>query len=347
MHRVLPATDTAGWRSLLTKVGEVDPSFLPEYHQAYSLRIRNSTPVLWHYEGAGGHLLYPFLLTPVVVEGSDTGFRDISGIYGYTGPIATSAAADFLAEAWREFDGFAAAQKVIAEFVRFSPFNHTERFAHPRTKVEANRDLAVSELPATEEALLQKLGPKTRNMLRKAERAGLVSRELPLPGELGAFRRLYEETMSRNQAPEFFWYDDAYYEKLLALGKDGLRLFGVFAGDRLVAAAMTVVHGKAALYHLGASLMEYAKQGAGNLSLFQMSRDLIRSGVAFVNMTGGRTTSPDDPLLLFKRSNATGTAPFHIGKRIVDADAYRSVGETWRQRAGREPDAAKIIFWRA
>ena len=152
--------------------------------------------------------------------------------------------------------------------------------------------------------------------------------------------------MSRNQAPEFFWYDDAYYGKLLALGRNGLRLFGVFAGDRLVAAAMAVVNGKAALYHLGASLMEFAKQGAGNLSLFQMSKDLMRSGVAFVNMTGGRTTSPDDPLLLFKRSNATGTLPFHIGKRIVDPDAYRAVGEAWRRATGRDPDAAKIIFWR-
>ncbi len=346
MPSLIPANETTKWRALLKPFGDVDPSYLPEYHQAYSLRIKNSSPLLWHYEKASEHFIYPFLLTPVVVGEAKTGYCDISGIYGYTGPLSTTTDAAFLASAWQEFDRFASEKNIIAEFVRFSPFNNTERFAHPHTQVDANRSLAVSHLPEGEEALLQKLGSKTRNMLRKAEREGLTSRELELPQHLGAFRQLYDETMGRNRAPEFFWYDDAYWEKLLMLGKDGLRLFGVYAGEKLVATSMAVVSGKAGLYHLGASLPDYAKQGAGNLSLFEMSRCLIKSGVAFINMTGGRTQAADDPLLLFKKSNATGLATFYIGKRVVNHAAYQEVSDAWKAHTGTSPDAAKIIFWR-
>lgn len=337
---LIPASETARWREALSRIGDVDASYLPEYHQAYSLRIADSAPYLWHYAEGGEDFLYPFLLTPV----AGTGFYDISGIYGYTGPLATSESPAFIAAAWNAFDAFAKEKHIIAEFIRFSPYHQNERFAPPGATVEANRTLAVSHLPQSEEELLQKLGSKTRNMLRKAERAGLVAKELALPQQLPAFRTLYDDTMRRNQAPRFFHYDDAYYQYLLQL-KDGLRLFGVFAGEQLVAAAMAVVGGKAALYHLGASLPEFSSQGAGNLSIFHMSRCLMQSGCSFINMTGGRTTAADDPLLLFKKSNATGTATFYIGKRILDAAAYADVRRDW-EKTHDAPGDGRIIFWR-
>lgn len=346
MHRLIAARQSALWNDALALVGEVDATCLAEYHLAYALRIAGSSPWLWHFTGDGQHLVYPFLLTPVVLQGQDTGLNDISSIYGYTGPIATTQDPAFLRGAWEAFDEFASEHNVVAEFIRFSPFNANQGCAHPDTTVQANRTLAVSRLPATPQALLDSLGTKTRNMLRKAERSGLSARELALPDHLPAFRALYEETMRRNQAPEFFWYDDAYWTQLLRLG-GGLRLFGAFAQGTMVAASMAVAHARSGLYHLGAGLPEYTRLGAGNLSLYAMSSGLLQSGVALLNMTGGRTVSADDPLLLFKKSNANGTLPFYIGKRVVNRAAYNSLTAQWQQLHGAPPDTGKVIFWRA
>jgi len=346
MERLIPASERAGWREALDLVGEVDATYLPEYHLAYALRIEGSRPLLWTFSRQGWHFIYPFLLTPVMVGDAATSWFDITSIYGYTGPLANTDDSEFLKTAWSAFDAYAAAQKIVAEFVRFSPFNSNQGFAHPATMVLENRTLAASRLPASRDALLQSLGSKTRNMLRKAERAGLQAREVALPQHLAQFRALYDETMARNKAPGFFRYDDVYWERLLALGPAGLRLFGTFAGERMVAASMAVAHGRSGLYHLGASLGEHAKLGAGNLSLFAMSCGLMEGGVGFLNMTGGRTAAADDALLLFKRSNANGTATFHIGKRIVDPLAYNALAAQWQQLHGSPPDAEKIVFWR-
>lgn len=345
MEALVPAQDGDRWRTLLESVGPVEPSFLPEYHRAYALRVPGAQAHLFAFSQGGAHFAYPFLLTPIDLAGRN--WHDISSVYGYTGPLASTDDPAFLHAAWRAFDAWACELGVVAEFVRFSPFHANQRFAHPGCEVTINRQLAVSHLPATEPQLLSLLGSKTRNMLRKAQREGLTAQELSLPDRLPDFRRLYELTMRRNDAPEFFWYDDAYWSHLLGLGASGLRLFGVFAANELVGAAMAVVHGRAALYHLGASLPDQARLGAGNLSLWCMSNTLMRDGVTFINLTGGRTTAPDDPLLLFKRSNGTALAPFHIGRRVLDSDAYNQLRSAWTLRHGIAPDAGRLIFWRS
>ena len=346
MVRLIPASDRGSWNDALALMGETDATCQADYHLAYSLRVTGSSPLLWHFSQGSEHFLYPFLLTPVTLAGEPTGHTDISSIYGYTGPLSTTTDTAFVSAAWEEFDDYCSAHKAVAEFVRFSPFSRNEGLAHPRTEVSPNRELAVSLLPGSEDELLRLLGPKTRNMLRKAQRAGLGARELELPAHLGKFRELYAQTMHRNNAPEFFLYDDTYWRNMLALAPSGLRLFGAFAGDTLVAAAMSIAHGASGLYHLGASLSDHARFGAGNLALYAMSIGLMAGGTRFLNMTGGRTASPDDPLLIFKRSNATTTATFHIGRRIINTGAYNDLSTQWTRLHGAPPDPIKVIFWR-
>jgi hypothetical protein len=346
MYRLIPATDIVRWKQTLMLVGEVDTTCLPEYHLAYSLRIPLSTALLWHFSQNNQHLVYPFLMSPVTLDGVTTGHHDISSVYGYTGPLATTTDAGFLRDAWNTFDEFAIDQRVIAEFIRFSPFNSNKHLAHSKVLVSANREVAISRLPATVDEFHASLNPKTRNMLRRAARAGLHAQELELPAHLPEFRALYAETMRRNGAPEFFLYDDDYWAHLLTLAPNSMRLFGTFSGGKLVAASIGIAHGQSGLYHLGASKVEHAKLGASNLSLYAMSCGLLASGVTFLNMTGGRTVTANDPLLLFKKSNANGLATFHIGKRVIDTPAYNNLVMTWQQHHGAPPDLEKIIFWR-
>lgn len=346
MYRLIPATDNANWKEALALVGEVDATCLPEYHLAYTLRVPHSTALLWHFSQDSQHMVYPFLLSSVTLEDVATGHFDISSIYGYTGPLSSTTTPSFLRDAWNAFDEFAAKQRIIAEFIRFSPFNRNENLAHPKVLVLANRELAVSRLPATVEEFHTSLNPKTRNMLRKARHAGFRPQELDFSVHLPEFRALYAETMRRNNAPEFFLYDDDYWAHLLSLTPYGMRLFGTLFDGKLVAGSIGIAHGKSGLYHLGASLVEHAKSGASNLSLYAMSCGLLASGVTFLNMTGGRTVADNDPLFLFKKNNANGLATFHIGKRVIDASAYNNFAETWLHHHGMPPDLEKIIFWR-
>ena len=347
---LIEAAETRAWRAALEPFAQVDVCQFPEYHLAYGTRAVRSRSLLWQFEDSGNCFCYPFLLNPVEWQTSDgkwhrSAYTDITSTYGYSGPLSTSSDPAFLSAAWAEFDLWAQSVKAIAEFTRFSPYAGTRAFTHKRTRIEINRQLAVSHLPESEGALATALGSKTRNMIRKAQRAGLTARDLEPARFMGVFRTLYNGTMKRNASPDFFYYGDGYFQHLLLLPENELRLYGVFSQDELVAAAIALVHGHGALYHLGASQDGFTSLGANNLCLFQMSASLMNSGVRFLNLGGGRTTTDDDPLLRFKRSNATTVEDYVIGKRILDEDGYRLVGEDWSKAFGPR-DPTKIIFYR-
>lgn len=340
---LIESPESSRWRSALNVFKRVDVCQLPEYHTAYSARVAGAKALLWHFENEGERLCYPFLIAPV---GLETNYNDISSIYGYSGPLSTTENREFLNRAWNTFDDWCHNNNVIAEFTRFSLFARTQNFAHPDTLVEENRHCAISWLPETREAFLSALGKKTRNMIRKAEQSGLEGREIEPCHGIDEFRKLYEETMIRNAAPDFFIYDDLYYERLLSLPPGELRLFGVFDKNKMVAAAIALSYEEGALYHLGASLEEYSKSGAGNLGLFHMSIGLMSQGVKFITIGGGRTTSEDDPLLRFKKSNATNMDAYYIGRRIVNKRAYSEVVEKWENIHETKADLKKLQFYR-
>jgi hypothetical protein len=351
MVRVLDAKETDAWRLALSRFAKIDVCHLPEYHDAYSTRIAGSKALLWNFEKNGEHLSYPFLLGPVSIKGPQnqiepTEYFDISGIYGYSGPLSTTDNAQFLQEAWSAFDEWAKQQKIICEFIRFSDFAGNSKWAHSSCKVEINRPVSLAILPTDVEVHFQSLHSKTRNMIRRASKEGLTSRRVNMQDGLQEFRELYLETMDRNQATGFFTYDDTYYRKLLKMAEDEVMLFGVYDGAKMVSAAMCLTHKKYALYHLGASNFAASRIGAGNLVLFEMAKALIEKGVEYFNIGGGRTTAADDPLFGFKKSNGTSVGNFMIGKRVIDQVGYESVAKKWQALHKTDVNTQQLQFYR-
>lgn len=348
---ITEAAKTKSWREALKPFSKVDVCQLPEYHMAYSKREADSNALMWCYSEGEDYFCYPFLHTQISLitddnKFIDTEYSDISSIYGYSGPLSTSADSGFLKKAWEAFDVWAKKNKVIAEFTRFSIYANTKLYAHPSSKIEFNRYAAVSYLPDNKEDLMGLLGSKTRNMIRKAIRSGLVSKELDPKEWLSKFRALYDNTMDRNQATFFFMYDDDYFNKLLSMPSNDVKLIGVFKGEEMIASAIAIIYQECALYHLGASKTEYSNLGSGNLCLFFLSQNLIDHGVKFLNLGGGRTTSDDDALYKFKKNNSTHVEDYSIGKRIIDKEGYEVLKRRWLAINTSNNHTNKLIFYR-
>ena len=351
MQQVIRADQHQQWRDQLAVFPRIDVCHLPEYHEAYSQRFEGAEALMWVYQDKDEILCYPFLLSPVILQGDDgqaftTGFNDISGIYGYSGPLTSSDDTAFLALAWQAFDRWAQEQRVVSEFIRFSTYVDNKSWAHPETSVEYNRPVAIAWLPGDADTFMAQLNSKTRNMIRKAIKSNLVEHEVDVGEALSDFRTLYQDTMGRNQATDFFMYDDSYYDRLLSLAAGELVLFAVYQQNQMVAAAMGLVHEKMAFYHLGASTLDASRLGAGNLALFAMASALIDRGVECFSVGGGRTTAADDPLFRFKKSNATSIGEFYIGKRVIDQEGYDSIVKTWESMNHSELNSNNLQFYR-
>ena len=349
--KIINATDRLEWRKYINSFDLVDATFLPEYHLAYALRIDNSIPILWNYIENKYQLSYPFLLTPVSFIDKNgvvnkTPYFDISSVYGYTGPLANTKNENFLKKAWKEFEFWANSNSIIAEFIRFSPFMKNEIYANPNMQISNNRLLACSYLNNGNNDFIDALKSKTRNMIKKAIKNGLISKELDINKHINDFRSLYNKTMLRNNATDFFLYDDRYFDYLVSMDKGETRLFCVYKEDEMISAAISICYKKNSVYHLGASDEKYNEMGAGNLCIYQMSKSLSEDGIDFLNMTGGRSTSNSDPLLRFKKNNSTNLIDFQIGKRILNKKIYKEIEKEWESVHGISKNGNKIIFWR-
>jgi hypothetical protein len=123
---LIPASDVSAWRRALAGFPAIDVCQTPEYHLAYATRTPGAEALLWMFEADGKRFGYPFLSAPVGWQRADggreeTGYSDISGIYGYSGPLSTSEDPRFLGAAWDAFGKWARHRKAIAEFIRYSP----------------------------------------------------------------------------------------------------------------------------------------------------------------------------------------------------------------------------------
>jgi lipid II:glycine glycyltransferase (peptidoglycan interpeptide bridge formation enzyme) len=164
---------------------------------------------------------------------------------------------------------------------------------------------------------------KHRNVVRKAQKAGVAIEVMPAPDELSAFAALYEQTMRRQDASDYYFFPDEYWERLTALG-DRLVRFDAAHEGVIVASALCLRGDRWLHYHLGATADSARDLGASNLLLYAAALWGQGQGLEEFHLGGGARS--EDSLFAFKqRFSPEGRREFWVGKLVHDDEAYRSL----------------------
>lgn len=335
------------WEAALARfpAPERDVYFGAGYHRAFE-NPPASRARLYVYARGSELLAYPFLLRRIQAVGGEPvsgDLQDIESAYGFSGPISTTADAGFLDEAWREFAGWAAGERVVAEFVRFNPLLANERLAPAETLVERVREHVVIDLRPPEEQIWRDSYTKVnRNMIRKAERAGVECRVGPPEAAIERFCELYQETMDRNQAGRDYYFTRAHFE-LLAAGAPLLACTASLAG-RVLAISLFLAAPPRLHYHLSGASPEGLRLGANNLILREAVREGRRRGFECLHLGGGRTGAQDDSLLRFKAGFSPERRPVSIGRRVHRQDLYDDLCALRRQQTPAVPAGFFLVY---
>ena len=173
--------------------------------------------------------------------------RDIESAYGYGGVIYTSQDRLLRAKAHREFCCWAQKKRILVEFCRIHPLlpNQQDFFSEKQTNREVVRILFSDDFFS---AYRKKRRWSIRKELQKDIRLVCAKGD----SEMLLFRSLYEETMIRAGASDFYFFNEQYFEQLLAL--DSVKLWIAFYGNRPMSAAIVLVSEASGIveYHLGA-----------------------------------------------------------------------------------------------
>jgi pyridoxal phosphate-dependent aminotransferase EpsN len=335
--RILDAADAAGhavWLELWSAWPGREVMAHPEYVRLFARPCdRVLCPV---GEDEGGVILFPLVLRPLAAEPwVRPGERrwDATSPYGYGGPFSTGPGPSDGAAFWRAYSVWAREAQVVSTFLRLSLF--PEQLVPPPEGTEEHSPNIVVPLEGGIEEVWRRYRPNVRRWIRHAARAGLEVEEDRQGARMDEFIDLYEKTMRRRDAAEFYLFPRAMFEHLRERLAGQYAFFHVVRGGKVVCSDLTLASADRVYMFLVGTAEEALHLGANYLLKHHVAQWAIQEGKREYVLGGAH--QPGDGLLRHKRSFAPrGEVPFRIANLVHDERAYHELCEARAAAAARE-----------
>lgn len=312
------------WNIYLNKipVDKKDIYYTEEYTKLYESNEDTALCVIG--EDGEDIILMPFLRRRI------REYYDFETAYGYGGPITNSNSAEWINMALSEMQVFFRNNGYICGFIRFHPLLENALFCKDCFRVINDRKtIAVDMKQSVAEIWKTQITSKNRNMIRKAEKNGLSYRAEYNFASILNFLELYNKTMERLCADEFYYFPEKYY-KDFSNKLDGKSFLGVVLfEEKIVGAALFMYTEKFGHYHLAGSDRTNGSLGINNYLLWKTIEELSTKNIQEFHLGGGLTSLSDDSLFKFKKSFGNSEREFYIGKWIFDNKIYEDVCNEW------------------
>lgn len=254
----------------------------------------------------------------------EDGYFDLESAYGYGGYYSNTGDRDFLNRAFSSYEKKCKEERIIAEFIRFHPFNN-----FPIKQAEFldfniyDRDVVIVDL---EQDILKSYKAKVRNTVKRAsEKVEFKESE-----NIKAFVELYSKTMQKNNASDFYFFEDQLFQKLFII--EQVKLYEIVYEGNIVAMGFFMFGDVVAHYHLSANDDLSYKLNSNYVLLNSLFEIAKVKGLKYFMLGGGTTSAQDDSLLKYKKKFSHMTKPFYISGKIFNDEVYQKYISAWEEQ---------------
>lgn len=256
------------------------------------------------------------------------GYFDLETAYGYGGFYTNSENIKFISRAIKKYVKKCIDEKIIAEFIRFHPFNDfPEKYSDFFDISIYDRDIVLVDLNLSKDERWNSYSSNVRNILRKCEKELTFTKS----SNIDMFIELYKKTMNRNNAKDFYYFTKNYFKKLLS--NKNVELYEVQKDSRVISSAIFMFGSNFCHYHLSANDYEMKKYNGNYFLLDRMFDVAKRRGKKYFILGGGRSNLKDDSLFKFKQKFSKLTRPFYIAGKIYNKDIYKKYIHIWEEQS--------------
>ncbi|HEX8563144.1 MAG TPA: GNAT family N-acetyltransferase [Flavobacterium sp.] len=313
-----------------------DAYFTEEYVKLYA--THTDEPECFICESDNNILLFPYLRRRF--EFGAQSYSDFETPYGYGGPIANTSDKEFIENALRLFAKYCTEQAFVCGFVRFHPLLNNAAGFETIGRVLVDRQTVAINLELSENDIwMNELTSKNRSTIKKAASRGLRFVADYDFAYLDNFIDLYNRTMDKLGADEFYKFGPRYYSTWKSTMPDSF-LGVVLSDDSVVSAAMFFYSQDYGHYHLSGSNRDYLSMSPNNLLLWEAALELKRNNVKHFHLGGGSDSDENNSLLDFKSRFAKSRYEFKIGKTIFNQPLYDEICADWQAK---NPDKAVLL----
>ena len=326
-----------------------DVYYLSEYSKAFMIH-GDGEPLLFEYQDGDSHFCYAVMKSDIsdCVHFRDRldkrAWFDLETPYGYGGPLSDKVVPETSQKAFaKEMKEYCNENHIISQFVRFHPLLDNSKTVPLAFETRYMRETIFMDTER-QELIMSNMDSKNRNMVRKAIKNG-VTVEWHGIEDYEAFLEMYQETMEKNRANQYYFFDRSYFEAQKEISENACIGYAVREGCP-IAGAIFYYNERFMHYHLAGSRTDQKMFAPGNLLLYEAALRANSKGIGKLHLGGG--LMPDDSLFGFKKQfNKKGRLPFVIGRTVFDKAAYDHLLDI-REKAdpGFQRDNSRMIQYR-
>jgi hypothetical protein len=306
------------WSSVFKRLPDVerDIFYSPAYAQLSqtTLNCKHKVRAAVFLTGTGGALLYPFVMRHLsnVIDNSLTSeLCDTISLYGRGGVVGVANDAE-LKLFYSHLRDYFLANNVICSFNRLHPVIANQSLAHPTELIIKVGEYVVVDLTRDMPTIIQGFKPSVRKDIRKAERNGIsciFSNNLAL---LDSFMSVYNHTMDRTSAQDFYYFNKNFYDKLVDYLPNNFHFFYAQQDDKVISCELVLHHGDYAHSFIGGTQKDKLTLGANSLLKLKIIETMKDKGCKYFMLGGGH--APDDGIIKYKKAFAmNGALESYVG----------------------------------
>lgn len=317
MIKIVDIDESKSWDGFVKCFPNYDVYYLSGYVRAFQIH-GDGLPQLLYYEADGLKAIYVYMKRKTAIEG----YYDSVTPYGYGGVLFEGETTEVNLRAfWNEYVKKMKEERIVDNFVRYHPvLANAVLMKQISTVIDLGKTVAFDL--SSVEVIWNNITSKNRNMIRKAEKNGIEIRQGKGLNLFKDFKQIYNATMEKDHAEEYYFFEDAFYESIHNDLHNNYEMFYAVLNGKIIAMSIMLFANDQMHYHLSGSLAEYRNLAPSNLLLYKAALWGCEHGYKTFHLGGG-VGSGEDNLFKFKAAfNRNSDYQFSIGKEIFDQKKY-------------------------
>ena len=317
------------WDDIVKSFVNYDVYYLSGYADGFRIHGDGEPVLLYFKDDKTGFRAINVVMKRKIsgIEGlqkAGAGYFDILTPYGYGGLLTNEYPIPDIFKA--QYTDFCIKNRIVCEFVRFNPMTDNRAACIELYDIRKLGNTVYIDLKNWEHVWGNFTG-KNRNVIRKAIKEGVTVCHTDEPWIIDEFMEIYNSTMDRDSASNYYYFKKEYYQSLIDGLKGNFQFFYAIKDGNIAAVSIIIYANKKMHYHLSASRKEFQKFAPTNLLLSEVCRYGVERGFESFHLGGG-VGSKEDSLYKFKKAfNKNNDKEYYIGKKIYDINKYNELVE--------------------
>lgn len=327
MIRIISINDSEYWDEIVKSFAQYDVYYLSGYVKSFQLH-GDGDPLLFYYDTNGLRGICVMMKRDISKINhfheiiSENSLYDLISPYGYGGFLFEgNTNIEKLQQFDEEYKNLLVSEKIVSTFTRFHPqLSNADFFRSTSEVIDLGKTIEMDL--TSEEIIWTNISSKNRNVIRGAEKKGVLIKRGKSIELFDRFIEIYNATMDKDNADDYYYFQKDFYTTLHKELYDNYDMYYAEYEGKIIAMTIIIYANDIIHYHLSGSIYEYRNLAPSNLLLYKVALWGAQNGFKTFHLGGG-VGSGEDGLFKFKKAfNRNSGLQFSIAKKIIDVNAY-------------------------